>query len=385
MMNPNTKFGRTLGRAVGFTVTELLVVIIIIVIGATLLLPATSRIIESNNYSSAVNLVSTTLANARAQAIRSGLPTGVVFLFDTQTEVCTMQVVELRSRQGGVLTQFAASDPRHAYAQVFRPAAGTAPVELPVGFTVAGLSFSTAPGSGDGSLIDRRTSHWYAGEIYQDSFGNEVIPWIFPRDDVYHFIERTSPPLTREEFWDLDGISESDATDAVRHAATFMIRFSESGSVVTTSGGGGIATPNAYLEFVDGPLDRREDFDPDSPPEPADRADRFDPETGLGVNLTGSAVNFEPNPEVLLRSADQLAVVDLIGMRRELGIETPWFVRPERAGSLPMPGPNGPTDDGWYAIADDDEASRISLWIDFNAELISFNRYTGEVLRKANP
>ena len=95
-----------------FTLTELLVVIIIIIIGATLLLPSAQRILESNSYASAVNLVSTTLANARAQAIRTGVPTGVVFLFDTQTQTCTMQVVEVQSRQGGVLTQFVSQDPR---------------------------------------------------------------------------------------------------------------------------------------------------------------------------------------------------------------------------------------------------------------------------------
>jgi len=189
-------------RLVGFTLTELLVVIIIIIIGATLLLPATSRIIESNNYASSINLVSTTLANARAQAIRSGLPTGVVFLFDTETQTGSMQVVEARSRQGGALTQFATQDSRHAYSQVFRPAAGSAPVELPTGVAVLGLSFSTAPGDGDGSLIDDDTSHWYAGEVYTDSDGNEIVPWIFPRNDPLHFVRNT---FTRDQIWDADG------------------------------------------------------------------------------------------------------------------------------------------------------------------------------------
>ena len=358
-----------------FTIIELLVVIVIIIIGATLLLPAGTRILESNSYASAVNLVSTTLANARAQAIRTGVPTGVVFLFDTETETATMQVVEVRSRQGGALTQFVAQDPRQAYAQVFRPAIGSAPVELPKGIAVMGLSFSTSPGEDDGSLIDDDTSHWYAGEIYTDDDGNEIIPWVFPRNDPLHFAQNR---FSREQIWELDGVADDDAFAAVRHASSFMIRFSETGAVVTTSVGGGIATPNAYLEFPEGPLDRTVDFDPDDPPEAVDALDRFDPEVGLGED-------FDENPEVLLRSAHQLAVVELTRMSRELGTEEPWFVRPERDGGLPMPGPNGPNDDNWYARVSDEETSRISLWVDFNAEIISFNRYTGEVLRKANP
>lgn len=375
MNTPRTKRVRAIRRLLGFTLTELLVVIIIIIIGATLLLPAASRIIESNNYASSINLVSTTLANARAQAIRSGLPTGVVFLFDTETQICSMQVVEASSRQGGALTQFVTQDPRHAYAQVFRPAAGSAPVELPIGVAVLGLSFSTAPGENNGSLIDRDTSHWYAGEVYTDNNGNEIVPWLFPRNDPLHFVRNT---ISRDQIWDVDGISRADARDAVRHASSFMIRFSETGAVITTTVGGGLASPNAYLEFIELPLDRRESFDPNDPPKPIDAIDRFDPEAGLGEN-------FDPNPEILLRSAHQLAVVDLNRMSRELGVEAPWFVRPERPGALPMPGPNNPNDSNWYARADNDEASRISLWVDFNAELIAFNRYTGEVLRKANP
>lgn len=369
-MNRNAPYIR---RA--FTLIELLVVIIIIIIGATLLLPAATRILESNSYASAVNLVSTTLANARAQAIRTGVPTGVVFLFDTQTQTCTMQVVEVRSRQGGALTQFVAQDPRHAYAQVFRPAIGSAPVELPAGIAVMGLSFSTAPGDGNGSLIDEDTAHWYAGEIYTDADGNDIIPWVFPRNDPLHFVRNN---FSREQIWELDGIADDDAFAAVRHAASFMIRFSETGAVVTTSVGGGIATPNAYLEFPEGPLDRTVDYDPDDPPEAVDALDRFDPEIGLGED-------FDPNPEVLLRSAHQLAVVELGRMSRELAIEEPWFIRPERDGGLPMPGPNNPNDDNWYARVSDDDTSRISLWVDFNAEIVGFNRYTGEVLRKANP
>jgi len=375
MKHPRSNFVRRFRRGFGFTLIELLVVIIIIIIGATLMLPATQRILESNRYAASINLVSATLANARAQAIRTGVPTGVVFLFDTQTQTASMQVVELQSQQGGALTQFVAQDPRHVYAQVFRPAIGSAPVELPAGIAVLGLSFSTAPASGDGSLIDRNTAHWYAGEVYTDNNGNEIVPWVFPRNDPLHFVRNN---FTREQIWEANGISRADARDAVRHASSFMIRFSETGAVVATSVGGGLATPNAYLEFPDLPLDRSEDYDPDDPPKPVDAIDRFDPEAGI-------TQSFDPNPEVLLRSAHQLAIVDLNRMTREIGIEAPWFVRPQRPSGLPMPGPSGPNDTNWYARASNDDTSRISLWVDFNAELIAFNRFTGEVLRKANP
>ena len=362
-------------RALAFTLTELLVVIIIIIIGATLMLPAATRILESNSYAAGINLVSTTLANARAHAIRTGVPTGVVFFFDTQTQVCSMQVVEARSQQGGALTQFVTDDPRHVYAQVFRPAIGTAPVELPVGIAVVGLSFSTSPATGGGSRIDQDTAHWYAGEVYRDNNGNDIIPWIFPRNDPLHYVRNT---VRRDQIWELEGINAGDARSAVRHSNTFMIAFSATGAVVTTSIGGGMSTPNAYLEFPEAPIDRREDFDPDNPPAAVDALDRFDPEAGLGQN-------FEPNPEVVLRSAHQLAIVELNRMTRETGIQRPWFVRPERPSALPTPGPGGPNDDNWYARASNRDTSRISLWIDFNSEIIGFNRYTGEVLRKASP
>ncbi len=343
-----------------FTLVELLVVIVIITIGTVLLLPAVSRTIESNNYAAAVNLVTATLGQARAEAIRTGSSTGVVFLFDIETQRSTLRIVELEGQQAGVLTSLPASDFAEIYAQVFRPVTGEPEIELPKGTVVAGLSFLVAPELGQGSRVDSQTAHWYAGERYTNVNNDVAIPWLLPRNDPRQFVSGIDDPvsLSLVDFWSGDG-----TTMAARHATSFMVRFDGSGQIVALSSGG-VASPNAYLEFPDRPL--REGFD-----DPADDPYLFDPEIGLSP----PASTIDPNPEVMLRAAQQLAIVDVNRLARDTGIRTPWLVR--SGGSLAPAAGN--------VVRNDEEAGKISGWIDANADVIGFNRYTGNVIRRESP
>lgn len=345
-LHPNNK---------AFTLLELLVVVAIIAIGATLVLPGVTRIIQSTNYTSALNTVTAALGNARAQAIRTGRPTGVVFLFDIENQITTLQVVEASGFQSGVLTDLPTSDLRHTYCEIFTPALGSAPIRLPEGVGVLGLSFFLAPATGTGSYIDsdETTAHWYAGEQLAAGSGDPAqIPWVFPRNDPRHFFNNDSLEL----LWDSNLRA---ATSAVRHANTFIVRFDANGAIINTSDSGGVRTANAYLEFTDAPIQLG---DPDR--ETQDEALVFDPETGLGDGNS-------PNPELVLRSAQQLAIVDLNRLREATGIAAPWLVRSESALA-----PRGNGD------PDNDKVRQISRWVDNNAEIFAFNRYTGEKLRR---
>jgi len=372
---------RSVRRA--FTLVEMLVAIAVILLATVALLPAFGRIISSANYSSAVNLVTATLGNARALAIRDGRDTGVVFLFDVQTQRFSLLVVQLHGQQGGTLTSGEAAPSEHTYCQVFRPATNTVPVELPKGTGVFGYSIHIAEGSGDGSQIDDDTWHWYAGELINEGNDDfEITPWLFPRNDARMFTEN-DPPEVRDigvDPWpviagDSNAITEAEAQIAVRHANTFFIWFHPDGTVVSRNKSGGYSTPNAFLEWPDDPVDL-DDQDQD----PYDNPLQFDPDA------TESAVPGVPNPdrpgrnpEVVLRAAQQLAVVDLGRLAEETAIQRPWMVRSSNSRA-PQP---------QYLISgnyiDDERCRRISRWIDGNAEIISFNRYTGNVMREVYP
>lgn len=355
-----------------FTVTELLIVVVIIAAAAVLVLPAVSQIVSSTSYTAALNQVSAALGNARARAIATNNTTALVFLFDIETERYTLQIVEL-DQGGASLTARAGGARNDSYARAFRPAAGIGPVELPAGIGVYGLSFSVSPqrdANGDIVLsedIDNDTAAWYAGERLPLSGGREEVPWLFPRNDPLLYI--AEPEATKDELWsgDLDsGASE----DAVRHAQSFMVMFDETGRVISVSLEGGIANPNAFLEFPNAPLDLSE-----APEDrkPVDGGTLFDPEVGLDRDV-------EPNPEVVLRAVQQLAIVDLNRLRSDLGdriFDTPpWLFRGD--GS-PSQMPQGRMTESDEIVAD------ISAWVDNNAEVIGFNTYTGAIIKRSAP
>lgn len=388
-MKPGLHPSRSLVRGVGgsraFTLLELLVVISIIVIATTVLLPAFGRLIESSNYASAINSVTATLGNARALAISTGRPTGVAFLFDAKREVYSLQALEVSGLQGGVLTNRPVSTPDHVYCHAFRPAAGSAPVELPKRMGVYGLAFTHVQGSFRGTLqidlkIDSQpTWQWYAGELINASSPNPITPWIFPRSDPRLFTALADGQQVGVDPWAaLTGgttspaLSDPDAIAAVRNCTTFFIEFSANGSVVTSTRDGGQDTLNAYLELSAEPVE----VDSLSG-EPYDDPNRFDPE-----NFGGLAPDKRmPNPEVMMRAASELAVVDLGRLAEGAGLRHPWLARPAGSRALQPP---WLWDSALSGPEKDDKVREISRWIDLNAEVIGFNRYTGNVIRRIN-
>lgn len=360
-----------------FTLLELLVVITIIIVGTAVVVPAIGRVIESNNYASAVNLVTSSLGSARAEAIRTGRSTAVVFLFDIETETMTLQVCEQEGRESASLAPYSSGvNTSASYCRAYRPSIGSVPVELPRGTGVFGLSFLVAPGENGapGAWIEQQTptAHWYAGERIAEGSTNpndpEIVPWIFPRNDVRLFSNGTLQDIWHDE-------PEAIAPDvAVRHANTFMIQFDETGAVISSTSAGGVWTSNAYLELPDAPV--RQD-DPDAGP--VDDPTVFDPE--YAFTASGDPIDYTPNPEVVLRSAQQLAVVDLNRLGREVGVRAPWLVRDEaNTGEARAPVAEGIESAGYVS---EQRVRDISKWIDLNGEILSFNRFTGQVLRRS--
>lgn len=360
-----------------FTLLELLVVVTIIIIASVLTLPAFSRIIQSSNYSAAVNTVTATLANARAQAIRNGRHTGVAFLFDIQTRQFTLQVLELVGQQSAHLSQFAGGnddcdDDEAAYnatnAQGFSPARGIPPVELPPGTGVYGMSFSVPC---EDAMIDSETAHWYAGERVEETTGQETWVWLFPRNDARMFTPLDGQTRIGIDPWPVllegaGGMSQGEARAAVRHANSFFVMFTPEGTVSTTTNTGGSNFINAYIEDAGGPLDLE-----DEAADPWDDAGLFDPDfvaSGIGRP--------ERNPEVVLRAVATLAVVDLEEMIAAPNIAdpSPWLYRAELSAA---PSPQWVDDH-----LDDAKVRAVSRWIDRNAQILAFNRYTGQVMRR---
>lgn len=363
-----------------FTILELLVVVAIIVLGTVLLIPAFGSIIGSAKFTGAVNTVTATLGQARALAIRNGRETGVVFLFDVERELYTLQVVELL-QTGGTLSERSTFPSEHTYANVFRPALNTVPVELPVGTGVYGLSFDTSPdplsNPSQGGKIDAITNHWYAGEVYDDpDTGNPVIPWIYPRNDPRMYVEMPKGQSAWAPGPSASGayfMSNAKVRTAIRQANTFFIQFSRDGSIVDAASQGGITSTNAYLEFPDEP--RNLD---DPTVKPFDKPNVFDPD----ARPTTSARQSD-NPEVVLRPVSRIAVVDMNRMAEVVGIAKPWLVRSATSGQpREAVAAQGQTRQLYY---NDKNTNIISKFIDNNAEVISFNRYTGNAIREANP
>lgn len=340
-----------------FTLFELLVVISIIIILAAIIVPAFGRIIESANYTGSINRLTGALGQARALAIQNGRHTGVAFFFDLETEVASLQVVELHGQQSGTIGVNGASP-----AMVFRPATGTVPVELPKGVAVFGMSFAVAPPNTRYDATNIR--QWYAGEMIDDDGSlkqtppllsdDEIVPWLFPRNDPYVFMDRDV--RTEEEF-----VEDSDAEAALRHGVTFMVQFDPSGALVTCTESGGECLIDAYLEYPEDPLD------PNSSDDNAiDNEFFFDPEVGLQVDRAF------PN-EVILRSASMLAVVQTARLAEGVGVRQPWTIWSQDAEAPVISD---------RVVLDNDKLIQIWNWIDVNAEILSFDRYSGGVIRR---
>jgi type II secretory pathway pseudopilin PulG len=370
-------------RPRGFTIIELLVVISIIIIAVVAILPAFGRLIESQNYAASVNSVTATLGSARARAVERGRRVGVAFLWDAKEERYSLMVVEqLQGQESGSLTNQPTGRGLGAYADVFFPVKGAAPVELPKGVGVFGLSSLLPVGSAATTPITDIPVdcwEWYAGEVINGDNDSEtrddIYLWIFPRNDPRLFTQdENSERRMGVDPWErLRGISTippidpDEALEAVRNATTFFVLFSPDGSVTTSRRTGVNEYFDAFLEYPDRPVRA---LAPNSPP--YDDPLRFDPEDFAGVPEQERTAN----PEFMLRSVDQLAVVDLGRLADGVGIPRAWLIRPRGSNAFQ---PAYLVSLGYF---DDEKAKAVSRWIDLNGEIINFNRYSGNVIRR---
>lgn len=379
---------RTTRLGLAFTLVELLVAITIIVLVSAALLPAFARIIESNNYSSAVNTVSAALGNARSTAIQTGRRAGVVFLWDAQREVTTLLLVSAGASELGVLSNQAPDcDGRsRSYCEIVKPTIASAPIELPRGIGVFGLSLAVDTTDQWDCRVQSSPEmyQWYAGEVVNvdnNDPDDDVRLWLFPRNDPRLFTPaaNATDTLGRDPWQRLRaGTSNDEDVAALRSVCTFFVQFSPDGAIVSSARSGGDNIFDSYVEFPDEPIDPQSTA---TPIRPYDDPARFDPENVRGV--PGDPARRQRNPEVVLRGAEQLAVVDLDRMNKAVGLRRAWLVRAEtsRPDNFPawLDGSEGERID----YVDDDQARKVSRWIDNNAEIISFNRYSGNAVRRS--
>ncbi len=369
----------TRGRG-AFTLVELLIVVSIIAVALAAVLPAFSRIIESNNYAGAVNAVSATLARA-GSAGREG---GVVFLFDPHTRRTTLQQVEVWNPDAALFDPTAQSGAlaTRIPAVAFRPVPGSAPVLLPQGTGVYGLSFAHDDPQGNAQYNQTPAwRHWFDQEsIFSQSAqasGRMLVnSWLFPRSHVQFFIQNYNPAVTTDPNRpSINPFTQAGADpNYFQFAETFIVRFNARGEMI---GSGSLlgGVRDAYLEFPGLPA---ADLPPGQSLQPGDeRDDLFDP----GTYYPGSN-QYPPvfNPEVQLRTVDQIAIVDMDRLAAASGVREPWFVRSSVPGQ-----PTTPTDKTAYRFdpqRSEEKIWQINRWIDDNAQVIGFGRYAGQVVKR---
>lgn len=328
--NRESKRPAALRRA--FTLVELLVVMGVMLVLVVTTLPAFRSIQKSGRLSGAINAVTTTLNNARSQAVREGRDVAVMFRFDTVRQVCSMEVL----RAEATVYDADRLSGRMDAATVFVAIKGQAPVDLPRGAGVFGYGYGASRGSGG---ID--SHNWYEdlGAIPEFRGAYPVDPWLQPRTDVRVFAEDSEPTTSDVEMLD-----------------TFIIRFSPDGSVVSNAEELG-SLANGGDSFLD--LD-----EPDSTEY---RVWKPKVTTGNFNNAREKSVH----AEYQLRCVPMLAVVDLFEMSDAIGVRQPWMVL----------GPDF-QQDRWDANANGRaDQLEINDWIELNANSISFNRFTGELMR----
>lgn len=316
-------------RRAGFTLVELLVVMGVILVLVVMTLPAFRAIQKSGRLSGAINAVTNTLSNARAQAVREGRDVAVLFRFDTLRQTCSMEVL----RAEGVVYDADQASGRMNAATVFAAIKGQAPVTLPRGAGVLGYGYGAS--RGNVSNYD----NWYPdlGNLYQYSGNNRSDPWLQPRTDPRVIAEDQEPN-----------------TSDVQRLETFIIRFSPEGTVVSNAEElGSLARGgDGFLELDD----------PDHPEYFVWR-----PQVRPGGNLREEVVH----AEYQLRAVPMLVVVDLLDMGADLAIREPWM-------ALGQGYPVERSDANGNGVEDQKE---INDWVEANATPISFNRFTGELMR----
>lgn len=322
-------------RRAAFTLIELLVVMGIMLVLVVTTLPAFKAIQKSGRLSGASNSVATTLNNARSQAVREGRDVAVMFRFDTQRQVCSMEVLRA---EGVVYDADRLPNSRMNAATVFVAVKGQAPVDLPRGAGVLGYGYGAS--RGNVSNYD----NWYPdlGNLFRyNTQSRKSDPWLQPRTD---------PRII--------AVDNAPSTDDVRRLETFIIRFSPEGTVVSNA-----EELGSLARGGDGFLDI------DAPDSLNYRVWNPGIETGNFNNLREKTIH----AEYQLRAVPMLVVVDLFEMGNDLGLRQPWMVVGDG-----MPTSNDYMDANTNTIVDQIE---INDWIDLNASPISFNRFTGELMR----
>lgn len=383
-----------------FTLVEMLVVVTVIVVAMVALLPAFSRLIDSNNYASAVNAVSATLARSASRGVEGG----VVFLWDPRLEQMTLVQVELHNADASLR----AGEDGRVPAVAFRPVPGSQPVQLPAGYGVYGLSMmhdDLAPAANPAVDPPTMDDTWYPEEaVWQDN-PNIVTspavrrmvlnPWLFPRNDIALYtldfdpanvndpnhpanIGELAPDNIQIPTSGLETVYDPNQDSPWRHLQTFFIWFGADGSLRTAA-----SMPqgvnDCYLEHPDLPFDP--ELEPSDPDYLLDLDDRFDPQAyydGLGAGWPVF------NPEVHMRPAEMLAIVDFSRMREGTGVVRPWYLRVDSDQAPPFPADKTAESYPLNQLNANEtiDVRRVYDWIDRNAEIIGFNRYTGQALKR---
>lgn len=341
-------------RSVGFTLIELMLVIGVIVALTAMTLPAFRSLKEGNRESGGINAVSAALNAARTLAVRDGHDVAVMFMFDVQRQVCSMQLI----KSIGITNDADGSKNNEGWgkATIFIPVPGKAPIEMPVGAAVFGYGYGAT--RVDGAKVEN-AANWYTelGLLYEDKENEERFngrdPWLFPRTDVRMFAR--------------DGkLSEADPKDT-QHLETFIIRFSPEGTVVSSAEE---LARGANSEANDGYLELNH-LHTDNDPNWQDKSHTWTP-----TILRVSSSKFEVIPELQVRSVPFLAVVDLYKLGAEIGVRAPWLAVGEEHEL-----------EGEHAVWDadgDDFADHLEIdqWINDNARILTFNRYTGNIMKE---
>jgi len=328
-----------------FTLIELTIVLGIILALVAVTLPAFRSLKESNRESGGVNAVGAALNEARALAVKNGHDVAIMFTFDIEKQIAAMQLVEIDST-----THDAGNGLGRA--TIFKPIDGHAPIQLPQGAAVFGFGYG-ASRNGTGTADPDNRENWYADLPFGDNsyYGNNSTqdPWLFPRTDVRLFSKTFDQADTHPEFLE-----------------SFVIRFDSTGTVVSGTEELGLGTSSsAHDGFLE--LDH---LNTDIP----GWEDDLRAWTPQKIDLGGGKVRIIG--EAQLRSVPFIAVVDLYRIADETGLRSPWL-------ALNSNHKYGDDEKIWDSDGDGDEDHiEIDRWINENASIISFNRYSGAIMKE---
>lgn len=339
-------------RVQGFTLIELMLVIGVMVALTAVTLPAFRSLKEGNRESGGINAVSAALNSARTIAVRKGHDVAVMFMFDVKRQVCSMQLIE----EAGLTYDADDRSGGWGKATIFIPVKGQAPMELPKGAAVFGYGYGATRLS---NADPKNPWNWYAelGQFYEQQKNNPELkgrdPWLFPRTDVR---------MTAR-----DGkLSEAKPVD-VELLDSFIVRFSPEGTVVSSaeelSVGSTSEANDGYLEL--------NALHSDNDRQWKEKSHKWSPQV---LNIGNG--KYEVIAEVHVRSVPFLAVVDLYKLGAEIGVRSPWLTVGEkhaREGDHAVWNANG---------NGDPDHVETDKWIRENATILTFNRYTGNVMKE---